>query len=55
MTAGMFLESSLMADPQDMLAMRLAQDCYLEAGSSENALGCALSRLCVVVFYKYRL
>jgi hypothetical protein len=39
MTAGAYLESSLMTDPQDALTMRLAQDCYLEAGSAENALG----------------
>ena len=39
MAAGAYLESSLMTEPQDALTMRLAQDCYLEAGSAENALG----------------
>ena len=43
MTAGAYLESSLMTDPQDALTMRLAQDCYLEAGSAENALGCSIT------------
>ena len=42
MKAGALLESSLLRFPRDILTLRLAQDCYLEAGSSSNALGCAI-------------
>ena len=38
--AGTLLESHLMDNPHDVLMMRIAQDCYLAAGSSENVLGC---------------
>ena len=29
-----------MQNPNDVLMMRIAQDCYLAAGSSENVLSC---------------
>jgi tetratricopeptide (TPR) repeat protein len=40
--AGAILEKALLENPYDVLAMRLAQDCYLAAGSSAQALGCVL-------------
>jgi len=38
--AAALLESSIMKTENDILAVRLAQDCYLAVGDSKNALGC---------------
>jgi hypothetical protein len=40
MKSGALLESSLLYTRQDVLALKLAQDAYLAAGSSANAMGC---------------
>jgi hypothetical protein len=40
--AGALFESSLLDNPEDILAMKLAQDSYMVAGCSNNAIGCTL-------------
>jgi hypothetical protein len=39
-TAAMLFETVLLEHPSDILALRLAQECYQLAGLSENVLGC---------------
>ena len=46
--AGKLLESSLIENPRDLLAVRLAQDAYITSGSSQNALGCLVRHPCMV-------
>jgi hypothetical protein len=36
----MLFETVLLEHPSDILALRLAQECYQLAGLSENVLGC---------------
>ena len=38
--AAALLETSMLTHSQDLLALKLAQDCYLAAGDSHNVLGC---------------
>jgi hypothetical protein len=38
--AAALLETSMLTHSQDLLALKLAQDCYLTAGDSHNVLGC---------------
>jgi hypothetical protein len=40
--AGQLLESVILQNPGDLLAVRLAQDAYMTCGSTENALGCLI-------------
>ena len=38
--AAAFLESAIMVNPGDAISLRLAQDCYMQAGDTKNALSC---------------
>lgn len=40
--AGALLETTILNNPGDLLAVRLAQDAYMMGGSSSNALGCLI-------------
>jgi hypothetical protein len=46
--SGSLLECSIIENPQDTIALKLAQDSYLAAGDSKNVLGC-IAR-CIHVF-----